>query len=109
MNLNIINLEKEKYNKLKNHFQVFFKILNKNIYKLNENQRNNLIIKLNNMNEKIDILYNSIDDILLELKDNNCDMDENIIIELNETENVNKLVKDLMPFFLAYQISQSNP
>ena len=99
----IINSEQTKYTSLKEKFSIFFKILKKN-NSLNIKKVENLSMKLSILNNNIDTLMYNIDSILYELKDGYCDIDKNIINEIQENQKVDKLINELKPFFLLYQL-----
>ena len=105
--INIINFQNQTFKNLKEKLNLFLKILNKNKLKLNNESQNNLQIKLDEVNEDIELLSDKIDNILLELKDCYCDMDESTINNLQETKNINDTINELKPFLILYQLKKN--
>ena len=77
-----------------------------NIYKMNDNSKKNILDKIRILNKYIGLLEDKSKDILIDLKNNKCIMDETLINDLNEEEIQANTLKDIMPLILLYQLTK---
>lgn len=104
----IINKQNDIFKKGKEKLNFFLKILKKNKNKLEEHHISNLQLKLLLLNNKFEDIFELLDNILIDLNDHECEMDEQTIIELDEIKNMNDIISELKPFLLLYQLSKNS-
>ena len=107
----IITFEREKVDTLYKNLENLLIILHSNAYKIKgEDNINNLIDKIRLFNKTMDDLNIDIMDLLVDLKNLNCKLDENLSQRLEEEENTSRMVRDLAPLMLLYTLNrQSSP
>ena len=77
-----------------------------NIYKMDDNSKKNMIDKIRILNKYIGLIEDKSKEILIELKNNNCILNQDLINELNEEELQSNSIKDIMPLILLYHLTK---
>ena len=104
----IINIQNGILKKNKEKFNFFLKILKKKKKNLEQHHISNLQLKLLILNNKFEDIFELLDNILIDLNDNSCEMDEQTMIKLDEIKNMNEIISELKPFLLLYQLSKNS-
>jgi predicted transcriptional regulator len=103
----IIEIQQSKLDSLYQHLDDLMGNLNKASNFDNESL-SNFIDKLRLMNKSIDSLKDEINNLLNDLKNAGCKLGEEISQRLNDEEETNRMVEDLAPLILYYQLNRLN-
>lgn len=103
----IINTQNDLFKKSKEKYTKLLTILKKNKNKLEPYHVHNLNMKLTNINSQIENISDLIDELLIDLIDYKCEMDEVTIKELENINEMNKIISELAPFLLLHQLSKN--
>ena len=108
----IIKQEKQIVKNLTNNLEEFLLILLKNSSKINNvnnaNNLNNFIDKIRLLNKSIVNINNEINDVIIDLKNNNFDITDELSYRLDQEEKTIKMISDLSPLILLYIMNQNN-
>lgn len=102
-----INFNKNQFDEMKTNFLSLHKILKKKKLK-NDNFNNNLISKLRILNNNINDLNDDLLEILIDLKNDCCEINKNILDKINLQEKVNDDIKNIIPILLLIQMYNIN-
>jgi len=105
----ILDHEREIIENLYTNLENLVCLLYKNTDKIDNNDhKNNFIDKLRLLNNSIKNINNEIFDLMIDLKNKNCILDENLVNRLEEEENTNRMIHDLSPLMLMYLTTNVN-
>lgn len=104
----IINTQNDVFKKSKEKYTKLLTILKKNKNKLEQYQIQNLNMKLSNINNYMGNTNDLIDELLIDLVEYKCEMDETTVKELEDIRQMNKTIFELTPFLLLYQLSKNS-
>ena len=65
-------------------------------------------MKLSNINNQIENISDLIDELLIDLVDYKCEMDEATITELKNVKQMNDTIFELTPLLLLHQLSKNS-
>ena len=102
-----MEIQQSKLDSLYQHLDDLMGNLNK-ASKFDNQSLSNFIDKLRLMNKSIDSLKDEINNLLNDLKNAGCKLDEEISQRLNDEEETNRMVEDLAPLILYYQLNRLN-
>ena len=105
--MNIIDYEENKIEDLYLTMKCLLKSLETAHLKLSNESFNILIDKLRLLNTDINNMQSNINNILLDLKNNNLVIDNELNDQLIEEEKTNKFLKNISPLLLLYSINNN--
>ena len=103
----IIDQERIKIDSLYNTLENLISVLTKNSTKLDKKSQGNLVDKLRLFNKNLGNLGDEANNILIDLKNLDCDLDNNLLNRLTEEENTNRMIMELSPLMLLYSMNRT--
>jgi len=100
----IIDIQKENVDDLNDILYQFIVNLSK-IQDMSNESQNNIIDKIRLLNKKMEILKDNIYDVLDDLMNGGCYMDECLKKKLEEEKQINQNIKKFTPLILYYMMN----